>query len=289
MNYPKISVVIVTFNSLRLIKDCIDSIFTYNDLQRDEIEIIVVDNSSDEIGAELKKFLNEQYPNEILFIKNNNLGYGQGNNVGIRAATGQIIAVMNPDVRLVEPLFKKTLQNFEDPDVATVGFVQKNGKVDNSLFFSPQFFLPFFSSLEAKIFNKLKYFNSKKYYLSGAFIFFRKRDFETIGLYDESIYMYFEEPDVALRFNNIGKKTVFDHSRSYIHLMDVKDDYNVRLLDIGTESIKLYFTKHHFNLERYVKLRIWELRMHKKIFGFTGKRARIEKAEAYITSLSKLL
>ena len=241
------------------------------------------------MGQELKGFLDDNYPKEIIFLKNENLGYGHGNNIGIKEASGEIIAIMNPDVRLCEPLFKKAIENFQDIDVATVGFVQKNGGVDNSFFFCPQFFIPFVSSFKGKILNKFNHFNSQRYYLSGAFVFFRKSDFESIGLYDESFYMYFEEPDVALRFNNIGKKTIFDTSRSYIHLIEVKDDYNVRLLDIGTESIKHYFTKHHFDLKRYVRLRIWELKMHKKIFALTGNHLRVEKAEAYIASLSKLL
>lgn len=285
----KISIVIVTYNSINLIKDCIDSIYRYNDLQKDQIEIIVVDNSSEDEGRKLKSFLDTNYPQEIRFFKNENLGYGHGNNIGIRAASGDIIAIMNPDVRLKEVLFRNTIMHFEDDNVATVGYSQHNGSTDYSYFINPEFFIPLFSSLELKIANKLKYFNPKKYYLSGAFVFFRKTDFEAIGLYDENIFMYFEEPDLAIRFNQLGKKTIFDASKSYIHLIEVKDAYNVRLLDIGTESIKLYFEKHKFNLKKYIKLRLLELRVYKMLFSITGNKLRVEMADAYITSLSKLL
>ncbi|QOW10564.1 glycosyltransferase family 2 protein [Kaistella flava (ex Peng et al. 2021)] len=285
----KLSIIIVTFNSMRLIKDCIDSIYKYNDLPDDQLEIIVVDNSSEEEGAVIKKFLEDNYDDKIIFFKNQNLGYGHGNNIGIRAATGDIIAIMNPDVRLKESLFKKAIEHFSDEQVATVGFSQHNGSTDYSYFINPEYFVPVFSSLILKLVNKVKYFNPVKFYLSGAFVFFRKIDFEKIGLYDESIFMYFEEPDVALRLNKLGKKTIFDPSRSYIHLIEVKDAYNVKLLDIGTEAIKIYFTKYKFNLKKYLKRRLLELKFHRILFTLTGNKDRVEMANAYITSLSKLL
>lgn len=284
----KISIIIVTYNSMRLIKDCIDSIYKFSDLKDDEFEIIVVDNSSIEEGEIIRNFLKTEYHNRIIFIKNENLGYGHGNNIGIRNAKGDIIAIMNPDVRLTEPLFQKTLSHFSDKNIATVGFSQKNGSTDYSFFIKPEFFIPLYSSYKLKIDNKLKHFDPRIHYLSGAFVFFRKTDFEKIGLYDESIFMYFEEPDVALRLEKFGKSTIFDSTKSYIHLIEVKDAYNLRLLDIGTEAIKIYFTKHQFNLKNYLSKRFIELRFHKFLFTITGNKDRVEMAKAYINSLRKI-
>lgn len=285
----KLSIIIVTYHSMRLIKDCIDSIFRYNNLPEGQLEVIVVDNSTAEEGEKLKNFLLQSYGNHIRFFKNENLGYGHGNNVGIRAATGSIIGIMNPDVRLIEPIFDRVQHHFLNPEIATVGFSQKNGSTDYSFFINPEYFVPVLSSLKLKVANKLKYFNHKKYYLAGAFVFFRKSSIEEAGLYDESIFMYYEEPDMAIRLNKLGKKTVFDPSRSYFHMIEVKDDYNVKLLDIGTESIKIYFNKHQFNLNRYIKLRFLELRIYKKLFSLTGNTARVEMADAYLTSLRRLI
>lgn len=289
MNLLKISIIIVTYNSRTLILDCINSIYKFNDIAASELEIIVIDNSSTEEGRKLEVLLKESYDEKIIFIKNENLGYGHGNNVGIRASLGNIIAIMNPDVRLCESVFYNALQHFDDSDVATVGFAQNNGSTNYSFFQNPEFFIPIISSLSVKNLNKKKQFDPKKYYLSGAFVFFRKSDFEKIGLYDESIFMYFEEPDVSLRFEKLGKKTVFDPSKSYIHLIEVKDEYNVKLLDIGTSAIKIYFDKHQLDLKKYIRLRLTELKIHKFIFTFLGKRNRVEMANAYIKSLTKLL
>lgn len=286
----KLSVIIVTYNSIQLIKDCIDSVFQYNDLPDDELEIIVVDNSPEEEGEKLRLFLEKNYQDRVRFIKNENLGYGHGNNVGIKASTGDILAIMNPDVRLMEPLYQKAFTHFlEDRKIASVGFQQKNGFSDYSYFENPEFFVPVFSSLLLKRANKMQNFNPKKHYLSGAFVFFRKEDFQKIGLYDEAFFMYFEEPDVANRLQKAGKKSIFDPSRSYVHLIEVKDDYNVKLLDIGTESILMYFKKFNFDVKSYLRKRIFELHMYNLFFLLTGNKRRRETAQAYIKTLSTAL
>lgn len=285
----KLSIIIVTYNSLTLITDCIESILKYNDLDPDDLEIIVVDNSSAEEGLKLENYLQEFKPNKIRFFKNKNLGYGHGNNLGISVAKGEFIAIMNPDVRLQEPLFKKAFYNFRDDEVATVGFKQHNKQNNYSFFTSPEHFIPIITHLELKIANKYNKFISKKHYMSGAFVFFRKKHFEEIGLYDDSFFMYFEEPDVSLRFGKIGKKSIFDFTKSYCHLIEVKDDYNITLLDIGSASIELYFRKHNFNLQKYISKRVFELQIHRLVFSITGNKKRVKMANAYINSLRKIL
>lgn len=283
----KISIIIVTYNSIDLIKDCLDSIYKYNDLHISDIEIIVVDNSNEDEGRKLETFLKNNYSQGITFIKNQNLGYGQGNNVGIKVAKGDIIAIMNPDVRLKEPLFNKTLEHFKDENVASLGFQQINEVSNFSFYRLPELHLPIVYSFVNRNDNKNRKFDQNFNSLSGAFVFFKKDDFIKIGMYDEDMFMYLEEPDVARRINNLGKKVIYDHSLEYIHLMDHKDDFNEMLLDIGTKSIAIYFTKHKLDLKKYIKSRILELKFHKLIFKITGNKNRVNKAQAYINSLKK--
>lgn len=283
----KLSIIIVTFNSMRLIKDCIDSIYKYNDIPEDQLEIIVVDNSSEKEGSVIKKFLEDQYDNKIIFLKNQNLGYGHGNNVGVKVAKGEIIAIMNPDIRLKENLFTKTVSHFEDQNVASLGFQQINDVSNFSFYRFPELHIPLIYSFINRRDNRKKKFDQNKYSLSGAFVFFRKKDFIVAGEYDNDMFMYLEEPDIARRINNLGKKVIFDPSAEYIHLMEHKDDYNYKLLDIGTKSIAIYFSKHKLDLEKYINSRVFELRLHKFIFPLLGKFKRVEKAQAYINSLKK--
>ncbi|KFF00353.1 hypothetical protein IX39_06765 [Chryseobacterium formosense] len=285
----KISTIIVTYNSLDLIKDCIESVNQNNDLNEDEIEIIVVDNSDDpKEGEAMRDFLSTNYGDSVIFIKNKNLGYGEGNNVGVRKAKGEIIAIMNPDIRLTEPLFKKTLQHFSDKDISSLGYKQINNVSDYSFFKMPEFFVPVLTSYYIKLNNRKEKFNQYKYYLSGAFVFFRKEDFVKIGMYDPNFFLFYEEADVAQRINKINKKIIYDKSKSYLHLMGHKDAFHPKMLDIGSDSIKKYFTKYNLNLRGYINKRIWELYFYKLLFTLNGNKQRVEKADAYIDSLKKI-
>lgn len=285
----KLSIIIVTYNSSDLILKCIESIFKYNDIKENEIEIIVVDNSPEDEGKKIKELLLSHFSDKVIFIKNKNLGYGQGNNVGIRKSKGHIIAIMNPDIRLSEPLFAKVVETFYNDNVASLGFKQINNAGDFSFFRLPELFFPITYSIINKIDNKKEKFNQYKHSLSGAFVFFRKEDFESIGMYDESFFMYFEEPDVARRLNASNKKVIYDHSKSYIHLMEQKESFNVQLLDIGSQSLKQYFNKHNLGLRKYLNLRIIELKIHLMIFKLLNNTDRVNKSKAYIKSLRKIL
>ena len=78
----QISLIIVTYNSNRIIKKCIDNLLKYNDIGS-ELEIIIVDNSHHTVFIELKQLLQANYDKRIRIVKNNkNGGYGQGNNLG---------------------------------------------------------------------------------------------------------------------------------------------------------------------------------------------------------------
>src|SRR5580765_4129196 len=91
-----VSIIIVNFNTFKYTCTCIKSIIQYN--QKQNFEIILVDNASSECDANL--FLSK-FP-EIKLIKNKkNLGFAKANNIGIKAALGDIILLLNSDTELV--------------------------------------------------------------------------------------------------------------------------------------------------------------------------------------------
>ena len=85
------SIIILNYNAGDLLLNCVESIFktSYNNL-----EVLVVDNASKD---QSHKKCKEKF-NEIKLIENEqNLGYCEGNNVGIREASGEFIVILNPD------------------------------------------------------------------------------------------------------------------------------------------------------------------------------------------------
>ena len=106
MMHKRVSVIIVTYNSEKHIYDCLSSIYRYNDIG-DLLEVIIVDNNSCNKDLMFES-INRLYPQTKLIDNPKNGGYGQGNNMGVKNSLGDIILIMNPDVRMVEPLFKKS-------------------------------------------------------------------------------------------------------------------------------------------------------------------------------------
>lgn len=93
--FPKVSVIVLTYNNLHLTKDCLESLCKYTDYPA--LEIIVVDNaSSDDTPAYLQEFAT-QHPNVRVVLNDANLGFAAGNNVGLRVATGEYLVMLNND------------------------------------------------------------------------------------------------------------------------------------------------------------------------------------------------
>ena len=229
----KIAVIIVTYNSELHIYDCLDSIFKYNDIG-DALEIIVVDNCSKGYEA-MASSLSSMYGNKIELIQNTkNGGYGQGNNVGIRVASAPLIMIMNPDVRLCEPVFEMVNSVFEDKsDVLMYSLTQRNeqGVIGRSTSWTFRVH-PYIAEPLRFLLGKLNVYWQKYMYFSGACFFVRKSAFEAVGLFDEHIFMYNEEDDIHGRLmKQKGARIIYDKKHSYIHLHPNVTDYSVESYD----------------------------------------------------------
>lgn len=271
MNYnqdtvKKFSVIIVTYNSQLYIKKCLDSIFKYNDVG-EFLEIIIVDNSSNEAAAHLSSIIQEFYPNQVKFIKNDkNGGYGQGNNLGIKHSLGKYIAIMNPDITLTEPLFQDAIQLLErDSKLGIIGYKQIGG-LDLSFYFRPEFYFPILTVLLSKVCNIVGMFNQKYMFLSGAFFFTTRASFEKIGNFDEHLFLYCEESDVTNRFLKAGYSMHYDGSKSYLHEMDSREKMSPVGFQYFLNSVLYYLDKFSFSKERYLSKLLLDLQFKKLLY-----------------------
>jgi GT2 family glycosyltransferase len=100
-----VSIVIVSWNVRDFLRGCIESIVsTQGDLS---VEIIVVDNASDDRSAEIAR---SEFPEIDLIETEANVGFGPANNIGLQSAKGQYVFFLNPDTVLQE---KALVQLFE--------------------------------------------------------------------------------------------------------------------------------------------------------------------------------
>ena len=217
----RLSIIIVTYKSEHDIYDCLQSVWKFCDIPKEELEIIIVDNSPD--CEPMFTNLRKQYGDSLVLIHNtHNGGYGQGNNVGIRQASAPVVMVMNPDVRLCEPLFKAALKAFEnDSRLCMYGMKQMlSAEVKSPLSFDCSrrmngYLIPIVSSLC----NKFDMYIPRLMYLQGSCFFVSKKSMENIGLFDEDIFMYGEEDDIHWRLQKLfGPHFKYNAHLRYLHL-----------------------------------------------------------------------
>ena len=214
----RLSIIIVTYNSEKDIFDCLKAVFKHNDLG-DELEVIVVDNASAGFEA-MRKEIEDAYGEKVVVVSNSkNGGYGQGNNVGIRLSSSDKFLIMNPDVRIIMPMFSKIVETLNDESVALCGFTS----MENESFRNSSFYYTHTTSAFRKVFFRKKLqtddFQYKRMFLSGACFAMKKDIFEKIGMFDENIFLYGEENDIHIRLRKMfpEKKMVFIKELGYVH------------------------------------------------------------------------
>jgi len=99
---PLVSIIVLNYNAGDLLIDCIRSLFGTN---YTSYEVIVVDNLSKD---DSHKKCKEEFGKIRLIENTENLGYCEGNNVGIRQAKGEFVVILNPDT-VVDPNWLKEL------------------------------------------------------------------------------------------------------------------------------------------------------------------------------------
>lgn len=228
-----LSIIIVSYNCLQYLIDCLESIKNNNDIGN-RLEIIVVDNSNND---ETYLFLKNNYK-EIIAIKNDNLGFGQGNNVGAKLSRGKYLFFLNPDTKLVNFPFSKVINCMEKRNVFCAGFqlLDGNNKRTNSFGLSETL------GMKNVIFNKFLHatniFIPSKMYVSGADILISRNVFFDAGLFDEHIFMYYEEVDLFTRLKKRKYNMYFLRRYKIVHLE-------------GRSTYSSFFDKYKRQIESY--------------------------------------
>lgn len=252
----KLSIVIVTYNSNNLIKDCLKCIFDNNDIGS-ALEVIVVDNNSTDY-VDMSAYIKRNYASSVILKRNTrNGGYGQGNNIGIQAASAPVILIMNPDVRLFIPIFQQAIQKFSDIDLGILGIRQYEKKN-----LSRQSFIPLSQSITGlllyKLYTLLQSYSSRFFCIHGSCFFIRKEAIEAIGGFDENIFLYNEEMDIHYRLIRQNKYSVkYEKTLSYIHSMHDRKKSLKELQQCFSSYIyvceKMSLNK-HVALDKYINL-----------------------------------
>ena len=224
-----LSIIIVNYNVEHFLHQCLKSIEKAT--QNIVTEIFVVDNNSIDNSVSMLK---NSFSYVNLITNNENQGFAKANNQAIKQAKGKYILLLNPDTILQENTLVETI-NFLEENQNAGGLGVK--MIDGNGTFLPESkrSLPTPSIAFYKIFGLSKLFpKSKKFgqyhlnymdeneiceidVISGAFFMTRRKIIETIGMLDESFFMYGEDIDLSYRIQQSGYKNFYFPKTSIIH------------------------------------------------------------------------
>jgi GT2 family glycosyltransferase len=115
MSDAKASVIVLVWNGMGYVKPCLDSVLAQG---LTDFEVIVVDNGSSDGSAD---FVAESYPQVRLIRNKRNLGFAAGNNIGLEAATGEVLVLLNQDTEVHEGWLEALISTFDDASIGIAG------------------------------------------------------------------------------------------------------------------------------------------------------------------------
>lgn len=248
-----LSIIIVAYKNETVLEECLSSIVKYNDIGTN-LEVIVVDNSP--VDMKVDKSVKACKSLNIKYISSENRGFGAGNNEGAKIAKGKYLAFINPDIIFIKSIFRQIIYVFEtNLDIAMFGgkLLDRNLKGNFSFYFD--YNIKWYRNFTIKLCNKLNFFSPQTMYISGANMFIRRDIFYKIGMFDEDMFMYYEEPDITRRIYNLkqGYKICFFPQIKMIHLERASTPQSPNTIVIAWESAIVYGKKHGLNYRKKLK------------------------------------
>ncbi len=225
-----VSFVILNFNSSLLTKKCIASIQEF--MTDDNYEIIVVDNGS---RPEEFALLDGQESESCHIVRMDvNTGFGTGNMMGASHAQGDYLCFLNSDVFLVEDCVTPLCRYLDShPDAGCITPVQQkaDGRRSRSFRHDTGIWHELVGdSIRERLFPKkypprdsiLKKSTEpvSVMQINGSFMLFPAKKFWAIGGFDTSIFLYYEEYDLAKRLQMKGWKRMVHPQYTFLHVHD---------------------------------------------------------------------
>ena len=203
---PELSVILVNYNDLHHLQDCLSSID--ESVGGIPFEIIVVDNQSTD-GT--PRWIREHASRVRLVANTENLGFAKANNQGIRKSRGEYILFLNTDTVLERQAIALLLKELRShPSVGAVGPALLYGENTFQVSFGKK--VSFGREIIQKtVLNPYYRFRLKGRakkrqvgWLSAACLLTRKDILEEVGLFDENFFLYFEDIDLCRRIHKKG-------------------------------------------------------------------------------------
>jgi hypothetical protein len=279
---PDVAVVVVTYDALALIEQCLES--------ARGVPTVVVDHGSRDGTVD---FVREHFP-DVRVIEAENRGLGAGWNVGIRATESRYVVLLNADAWLVGDALSR-LVAFADtwPRAAVVGprLLNPDGTLQRSVRGFPTvwrlateyLFLrklaPRSSALNAFYGSGFDHDEVREAeFVMGACMLVRREAIDDVGLLDEDFFLFSEETDWCFRFRQAGWQVVFFPGAECVHVGGVA--HGGRFYRENLRGHLLFLRKHRGAAEAEQARRVLLAALRLRGGLFRGERGRVYRETA---------
>jgi GT2 family glycosyltransferase len=228
----KLSIIIVNYRSLSLIRDCLASVYSHR--PETDFEIFIVNNDEQQ---ETDPGLLSFYPGLQWINMGYNAGYARANNAGMKKAAGEAFLLLNPDTILpagaLDECFRKLMQS--EYVACGVRLLNEDGspQISGNYFVKGglNYLLPLpYAGRAVKALADLFRVKAPHVassntlvevdWINGAFLMVKKEAVLKAGFMDEDFFLYAEESEWCARLRKAGRLCIFG-TVSVFHLQGV--------------------------------------------------------------------
>jgi GT2 family glycosyltransferase len=196
---PFISVIIVNYNGLRFLQNCLASLKNQS-YPSTRYEVILVDNGSIDGSIE---FIRNNWPKIRIIEAKKNLGFAAGNNLGFDHANGEFFALLNNDTEVPENWLSTLVATILESKIIGLVTCKILFHADRQTINSTGLQLLSDGRGNDRGFREkdIGQYNLKEdvFGACGASVLLRKKMLQDIGNFDERLFMYYEDLDLAWR------------------------------------------------------------------------------------------
>jgi GT2 family glycosyltransferase len=221
MKKPTLSIIVVSFNTQKLLSGCLKSVF--RSTKGLDFEVIVVDNHSQDGSAEMVK---KEFPGVKLIANSQNTGFSRANNQGLRQAKGSFLLLLNSDTIVHKDALVKMvafLKSKKEAGVVGPRLLNQDGSYQPSAGRFPTLgvsaIMLFKEHFRADDRVRGSFAKTRPVdWVMGAALMVKKEALNQAGLLDEAIFMYLEEVELCYRIKSKGWKIFFYPQAKITHL-----------------------------------------------------------------------
>lgn len=227
MPEPSLSIVIVSFNVWPDLERCLRSLAAHPPAR--PTTVAVVDNASADGTLDA---LRRDFPAVQAIDAGGNLGFARANNLGIRATTGDLVLLLNPDTVVADGQIDRLVAGLgADAGAAAAGprLLDADGRPELS--FGPPL-SPWGEFRQRRLMaalergepwamaqvERLTTTPGTRAWVSGACLLAWRADLDAVGLFDERYFLYTEDVDLCAALQARGRRVIFVPAATVRHL-----------------------------------------------------------------------